>query len=44
MSTALLETPVVDRGDLAQVATELSAISENLLASYARLARHAEHV
>lgn len=39
-----LPSPVVDRADLAQVANELSAISENLLASYARLARHAERV
>lgn len=42
MSTAVL--PAIGHEDLAQVATELSAISENLLASYARLARHAERV
>lgn len=42
MTTAVL--PALDRSDLAQVATELTAISENLLASYARLARHAERV
>jgi len=42
VTTAVL--PALDQSDLAQVATELSAISENLLASYARLARHAERV
>ncbi len=44
MNTALLTPPNVNPGDLAQVATELTAISENLLASYGRLARHAERV
>lgn len=42
MTTVAL--PALEHADLAQVATELSAISENLLASYGRLARHAERV
>ncbi len=42
MSTAVL--PSLERNDLALVVSELTAISENLLASYARLARHAERV
>lgn len=42
MSTAVL--PSLEREDLARVATELTAISESLLASYGRLARHAERV
>jgi len=42
VNTALL--PSLERDDLARVATELTAISENLLASYGRLARHAERV
>lgn len=44
MSATLVQAPATDRNDLAQVAAELTAISENLLASYSRLARHAEHV
>lgn len=42
MTAAVL--PAIDGRDLAQVATELTAISQNLLASYGRLARHAERV
>ncbi len=44
LAPTTLGRTAVDRADLAQVATELTAISENLLASYARLARHAERV
>ncbi len=43
--TVLLANPVpADVRELGDVAAQLSAISENLLASYARLAEHAERV
>ncbi len=42
MSTAVISS--LEPDDLARVTTELTVISENLLASYGRLARHAERV